>query len=384
MKWLFIISAIIAGSSVFAQDSAESKTGKWEINGYIKNMQSLYFDKNFNNSVSGNLLHNRINIKWKPSEKITTVAEVRSRLFWGEEVKLTPEFASQLRNENEIVNLQQTWINKTSLVLLSNVERLYIDYQERNWNLRIGRQRINWGETITWNPNDIFNTYNFLDFDYEERPGVDGGKFKYLLNNFSNIELACATNGNKDGSVAAIKYALNKWGYDMQIITGWYHNQPTIGAGWAGNIKEAGFKGEVQYFIPARDSLPHLNVTLESDYMFKKGWYVNFGLLYTNQGFYKPVDNWEDIHLQFSPKNLMPTKWNIMLTTSKQFTPLFTGSMSTVYAPGTNLLIIFPTFQYNIATNLDITLVWQSFFSRYQNRFQAGNHSVFLRMKWSF
>jgi hypothetical protein len=170
----------------------------------------------------------------------------------------------------------------------------------------------------------------------------------------------------------------------MQIITGWYHNQPTIGAGWAGNIKEAGFKGEVQYFIPTQDSLPHLNVTLESDYMFKKGWYVNFGLLYTNQGFYKPVDNWEDIHLKFSPKNLMPTKWNIILTTSKQFTPLFTGSMSTVYAPGTNLLIIFPTFQYNIATNLDITLVWQSFFSRYQNRFQAGNHSVFLRMKWSF
>ena len=384
MKWLFIISAIIFSSAVFAQDSVKNKTGKWEINGYIKNLESLYFDKNFNNSISGNLLHNRLNFKWKPSEKITTIAEIRNRLFWGEEVKLTPEFASQLRNENEIVNLQPIWINKTSLVLLSNVERLYLDYQQQQWNLRIGRQRINWGETITWNPNDIFNTYNFLDFDYEERPGVDGGKFKYLLNNFSNIELACATNGKKDGSVAAIKYALNKWGYDMQIITGWYHNQPTIGAGWAGNIKEAGFKGEVQYFIPSQDSLAQLNLTLESDYMFKKAWYVNLGFLYTNQGTYKPVDHWEDIHLKFSPKNLMPTKWNIIVTTSKQFTPLFIGSMSTVYAPGTDLLIIFPTFQYNIDTNLDITLVWQSFLSRFQNRFQAASHSAFLRMKWSF
>jgi len=384
VKWLFIISAIFFSSTVFAQDSTENKTDKWEITGYIKNLESLYFDKNFNNAISGNLLHNRINIKWKASDKITTVAEVRNRLFWGEEVKLTPEFVSQLRNENEIVNLQEIWINKTSLVLLSNVERLYVDYQQRNWNLRIGRQRINWGETVTWNPNDIFNTYNFLDFDYEERPGVDGGKFKYLVNDFSNIELAYATNGNKAGSVAAIKYALNKWGYDMQIITGWYHNQPTIGAGWAGNIKEAGFKGEVQYFIHSQDSLSHLNITSELDYMFKKGWYVNFGFLYSNRGNYKPVDNWEDMHLRFSPKNLMPTKWNIIATTSKQFTPLFTGSMSTVYAPGTNLLIIFPTFQYNVDTNLDITLVWQSFFSRFQKRFQAGNHSAFLRMKWSF
>lgn len=384
MKWLFIISAIVFSSSASAQDSAENKTSKWEITGYIKNLESLHFDKNFNNSISGNLLHNRLNFKWKPSEKITTVAEIRNRLFWGEEVKLTPEFVSQLRNENEIIDLQQIWINKTSLVLLSNVERLYVDYHQRKWNLRIGRQRINWGKTITWNPNDIFNTYNFLDFDYEERPGVDGGEFKYLVNDFSNVEVAYSTNGDKDGSVAAIKYAFNKWGYDMQIITGWYHNQPTIGAGWAGNIKDAGFKGEVQYFIPSQDSLTQLNVTLESDHVFKKGWYVNLGFLYTNQGTYKPVDHWEDIHLKFSPKNLMPTKWNIIITTSKQFTPLFTGSMSTVYAPGTDLLIIFPTFQYNIDTNLDITLVWQSFFSRFQNRFQAASHSAFLRMKWSF
>lgn len=152
MKWLFIISAIVFSSSASAQDSAENKTSKWEITGYIKNLESLYFDKNFNNSISGNLLHNRLNFKWKPSEKITTVAEIRNRLFWGEEVKLTPEFVSQLRNENEIIDLQQIWINKTSLVLLSNVERLYVDYHQRHWNLRIGRQRINWGKTITWNP----------------------------------------------------------------------------------------------------------------------------------------------------------------------------------------------------------------------------------------
>jgi hypothetical protein len=80
----------------------------------------------------------------------------------------------------------------------------------------------------------------------------------------------------------------------------------------------------------------------------------------------------------------MPTKWNVIVTTSKEITPLFTGSLSTIYAPGTNLLIIFPTLQYNMATNLDATLVWQSFFSQFDNKFQAVNHTAFLRMKWSF
>ena len=57
------------------------------------------------------------------------------------------------------------------------------DYRDNKINFRIGRQRINWGTTTIWNPNDIFNAYNFLDFDYEERPGMDGGKFQYIFNN---------------------------------------------------------------------------------------------------------------------------------------------------------------------------------------------------------
>lgn len=143
MKWLIIIPALIISSVCSAQDSAEAKKSKWEINGYIKNLESLSFDQNFNNSISGNLLHNRLNFKWKPSDKITAAAEFRNRLFWGEEVKLTPGFASRLRNENEKVNLQEIWINKRFLVLHSNVERLYVDYHEPEWNLRVGRQRIN-------------------------------------------------------------------------------------------------------------------------------------------------------------------------------------------------------------------------------------------------
>lgn len=384
MKWLILIPTLLISSICSAQDSSGAKKQNWEIHGYIKNMESLYFDKHFNNLISGNLLHNRLNFKWKPSDKITVDAEFRNRLFWGEEVKLTPGFASMLKNENEIVNLQKAWINKPFLVLHSNVERLYVDYHPQDWNLRVGRQRINWGVATTWNPNDIFNTYNFLDFDYEERPGSDGAKFQYRFSDFFNVEFAYAATDKKNGSVAAIKYALNKWGYDMQLITGWYKDHPTIGTGWAGNIKEAGFKGEVQYFIPKKDSASHLNITMETDYMFKKSWYLNIGFLFTSQGLYKPVNNWNEINLKFSPQNLMPTKWNVIVTTSKEITPLFTGSISTLYAPGTNLLIIFPTLQYNLATNFDLTLVWQSFFSQFENKFQGVSHSAFLRMKWSF
>lgn len=383
MKLALTIFLVIISCFAFAQDTVEIKK-KLEINGYIKNLQSFSFDKNFNNVISGNLLHNRMNLKWKPTGKFTASAELRNRLCWGEEVKITPEFAKQLKNENDFLNLQIAWVKKTNLVIHSNVERLWLDYRKQKWDIRMGRQRINWGITTTWNPNDIFNTYNFLDFDYEERPGSDAAKFQYLINDFSNIEIAASVSGKKNNAVSAVKYSFNKKGYDIQLITGWYQDQYTLGAGWAGNIKDAGFKSEVQYYFKQKDSSCHFNFCVETDYVFNNGWYINVGMLFSSNGFTKPVTNWDEINFKFSPQHLMPTKWNIISTVAKEFTPLISGNLSVVFAPGTDLLILLPALKYNIATNLDADFIWQSFFAGLQHRFQAVNHRVFLRLKFSF
>src|SRR6185437_9531764 len=145
----FTLSFAIAAD---AQDSAATSK-KLAINGYIKDLQTLIFDKDFSDLISGNLIHNRINIKWKPSAQLTGDAEFRTRLIWGDEVQLTPGFVSLLRNENEAIDMQKIWIENRSMVLLTNVERLYLDYGNDKFNIRIGRQRINWGVATTWNPN---------------------------------------------------------------------------------------------------------------------------------------------------------------------------------------------------------------------------------------
>lgn len=382
-KFLPIFFALLTVILSKAQDSA-GLPKKIIINGYVKNLETLTFNKDFKDIISGNLVHNRINLKWKPSGKITAAVEFRNRLFWGEEVKLTPGYASLLRNENEMVNLQKAWIQNKSLVVHTNVERLYVEYNDDKLNVRIGRQRINWGMNTTWNPNDIFNTYNFLDFDFEERPAVDGAKFRYIFGNFFQIEAAYSHAGKKGRDAAALQFYLNKWGYDMQFISGLYNRHITLGTGWAGSIKDAGFKGEIQYFFANKDSTDHLNLSLEGDYMFKKGWYMNLGLLYNDHGLNEPVNNWETINLKLSPENLMPTKWNMIISGAKELTPLLSANMSVLYAPGTQLLIFFPSLQYNIAANLDVTLVWQSYFAELKNVFGAVNHRCFLRIKWSF
>jgi len=209
MKWFTFIMLFLSPST-WAQDSTAAEK-KWVLNGYVKDMQTLYFNKNFDSLVSGNLVHNRINVKWKPAKTFTMAAEFRNRLFWGEEISNIPNYSEQLRNENELVNMSIIWIQKSNLVLHTNVERLWMEYNKSKWTARLGRQRINWGITTTWNPNDIFNTYNFLDFDYEERPGTDAAKVQYRFNDFSHVEMAIFP-GNSEfkpvGALTFIKSAL--------------------------------------------------------------------------------------------------------------------------------------------------------------------------------
>jgi hypothetical protein len=365
---------------LLAQDTASHKT-VWAFNGYLKDLQWIRLNKDFSKPVATNLIHNRFNLKWNKWEQWVGRLEIRNRLYWGGDVREQPGFKEQLRNQSEAVNLSVNWYDARSAILHSNLERCWIEFKKPKWNVRAGRQRINWGITNTWSPNDIFNSYNFLDFDYEERPGSDAIKTQYLLNELSHLELAVA--GTRNKPIIAANYFTNYRQYDLQANTGFYQGNFTAGLGWAGNIKNAGFKGEAQFHSSKKDGLSNLLVVLEGDYMFKNGWYVSTTFLFNDKGWDKALDSLNTLVFQVSPRNLMPTKWNFLVNTSKEITPILSGSMSLVYAPGTNLLILFPTLRYNIQTNLDLDFVWQSFFAS-ANRFQALSHIGFLRVKWSF
>ena len=77
---------------------------KWQINGHIKEIGYCVFDKQFREPASTNLLHNRINVYWKPEKSISAAVEIRNRFYWGNPISNTPGFSNLLRNENEWLN----------------------------------------------------------------------------------------------------------------------------------------------------------------------------------------------------------------------------------------------------------------------------------------
>lgn len=387
-KFLLIFISVLYYVHAFSQsDSTKKWTDKFYVSGYIKYMNTNSF-VNLDTIITDNLFHNRVNIKYYPNHNITFSLDFRNRLFYGETVEMTPHYADFIGKDNGDLDLSFNLFTSPSLILNTTIDRANIEWSKGKWNVRLGRQRINWGINMAWNPNDLFNAYNFIDFDYQERPGSDALHIQYFHKPMSQFELAYKPGKDLDHSIIAGLYKFNKKRFDFQIIGANYLTDLTLGTGWAGNLFQAGFKGEISYFQPKQnfsDTLGVLVISTSFDLTLNNGIYLNVSGLY-NSGSSKGSDlsTFQATFNNLSAKNLMPTPFTILGQISGAFSPIFGGGMTAMYLPAINGLFLIPTLNYSILENWDIDFVGQLFFANYPSKFTNVSNSVFFRLRWSY
>jgi hypothetical protein len=376
--------------SFFSQENIKNKwKEKVELSGFIKYMNTTSV-VDLDSLITDNLIHNRIRFKAYLSDKITTVIEMRNRIFYGEATRLNSSLGKQLEKDNGQVDLSFVSMDRKPLVIHSILDRAYMRYSEDNWELTIGRQRINWGVNLAFNPNDLFNAYSLVDFDYQERPGVDAVRFQYYGDDMSSFEGAIQIGNSLDSSVIAGLWKFNKWKYDFQFLAANYFKDIAIGTAWAGNIKKAGFKTEVSYFQPKSkffESNGALSLSTTLDYSFKKGTYINASILYNSSGKNKPINSsnlFQTFIGDISAKSLMPSKWTYFGQVSGAFNPALNGSFAVFYMQGINLTLFMPSIVYNINDDWELMLTAQSAFGELNTKFQSMGSGIYLRTMYSF
>jgi len=385
---LFLLINIFL-NNLFAQE----ETKKVELNGYLSNMQSVQFQDIHGEWINDNIIQNRINFNWYPTKHLTINAGLRTRLFTGESVKIIPNYGGLLKDsELGLWNMNYNVIEEQSVILNMNIDRLFLQFEKGNFSATIGRQRINWGNTFVWNPNDLFNTYSFFDFDYVERPGSDAIKLKYFTSEVSSIELAAKIDKNED-ITSALLWKFNHWNYDFQLLGGILNSSDyAIGGGWSGAIKSFDFKGEITYLRPCKnisDTIGQLMGSLMMGYTFNNSLDLKFEFLYTEiptngiSGFYQYY------YSPLSVKTLSFTEYNLFLQAGYQITPLITGSLSGMYYPAIQGYFIGPSFDFSFTDNLYASVVVQTFSGEMKNPIsllKEREYATFgyLRLKWSF
>ncbi len=380
-----------------AQDSTQSKI---DLSGYLKALGTFsHFNKDYLPPIISNaipsssedyLMHNRFDLKYYPTKKLTFGVGMRNRMFYGYRVKEDATFYNTLDEDMGLMDLSYLYWDSNELLLHTIFDRLWAQWESKKWMIRLGRQRINWGVNTVWNPNDIFNQYNYLDFDYEERPGSDALRVQYFPNFKNTVELAFSPARNFSQSVGALLFKTNKWNYDFQFLGGYFKQDIVTGLGWAGNIKNAGFKGEANYYAPlTAQTQSNFTSSLSLDYMFSSGLYGQISYLYNDLGSASPgIADFTSLNTRLlSAKDIFIFKHTILVSAGFNITPLFRADLAAMFTPELNNFILFPTLSYSLSKNLDASLVVQYFISENpleNNQVEWLSSSIYGRLKYSF
>jgi len=367
IAFLFIIS--IEGVS-------QKLNPSFSLNGYVKYLPA-YMDYSFFESENNHLIHNRINFRGYFGDNLSIGLELRNRVFFND--------IPSIQGDDGLVNMSYFIVREDNFVFNSMIDRLWLKYQKDKIEISIGRQRVNWGVNTIWNNNDLFNAYNFIDFDYIERPGSDVVRFIYTGDNLSSFELVYMPNERKGYALAGL-YKLNSFGYDFQLLAANYFNDIVLGGGWAGNIKNAGFKGELSYFFDKENIENSLSFSSSLDYSTKNGFYFLGSYLYNSNGmnesnFLSLININANV---LSPKNLMPSKHSYLLQVNKPISPPLNMSLNILYGKGIKLLYISPSLSYDISSNLDAGVIVQYFYLDNFGDFKNLLKGYYLQLKYSF
>ncbi len=383
------IAFLVAISFFFGANGQESNSRLLEVNGYLKDLRTFNLVDGLDSIVVDNLLHNRLNFSWYASDNFTAKVELRNRIFYGEVIRAIPSFGAFVDDQPGLVDLSFNLIDQKSFVFNATIDRFFLEYVKDKWEIRAGRQRINWGVNLAWNPNDIFNAYSFFDFDYEERPGSDAIRIKRYTGVASSVELAVSGGQESDDLVVAGLWKWNKWNYDFQLLAGKARNDFVIGAGWAGSIKSAGFKGEVSWFVPidknASGAFETVLWSMSVDYSFSNSLYIN-GSFLVNTGL--ESNDFSTITTfnfdQLDTKNVLPFPYATFLQLGYPINPLVSAGFSWMTFPGEKSYFLNPTLTASIFNNFDLDLIAQLFYADQNNGYEAVSKALFLRMKYSF
>ena len=194
-------------------------------------------------------------------------------------------FGSIGKTNRQAVNLSNEITQNGDFSLTHFIDRLYYKHTALNWEFAFGRQRIAWGSGRIWQPTDLFNPINPANFSKTEKDGADAASIKYFIGNFSDIEFVYNFRERWEYGNFGARYRTNISEYDLAAIAGYFDKRAVLGGDFAGNLFDAGVRGELVYsFSGETENKEFVRVILGADYQFTQDVYALIEYQYNGEG----------------------------------------------------------------------------------------------------
>lgn len=234
---------------------------------------------------------------------------------------------SSVSTRRQLGKLNWKIVEEDHFIVNHFIDRLTFRQDFNFGNIEIGRQRISWGTGRIWNPTDLFNPINPANFAKIEKDGADAISTMIYLGNFTDLNIVYNPTNDFKNSNYGFRFRTNFAGYDVSVIGGYFDDRIVTGIDFAGNLFEAGVRGEgILSFNKDNSTDNFAKFILGVDYQFTSKLYAVLEYHFNGEGKINTADyellrliNGEIINLS---KNYLYSGINYQLT------PLLTIQLS--------------------------------------------------------
>ena len=283
----------------------------------------------------------------------------------------------------QAVGLNWQVVNDDYLKVNHFIDMLYYKHFFDFGEIVFGRQVISWGTGRIWQPTDLFNPINPANFSKFEKDGADALSAKIFLGDFSDLELVYNFREKlKDGNFAG-RFRTNYKEYDISVMAGYFDKRAVVGGDFAGNLFDAGFRGEFLYSFHDKD--PDSNFVrciLGLDYQFTSKLYAMTEFQYNGEG--TTCTNCYQIDKMFMGEILNVGKYYGMAQISYEIHPLVKINLSNLTNIGDGSGYAGFTGVYSALDNLNLSLGAMLFYGKNKTEYSYFPSAFYAVVEYYF
>lgn len=323
-----------------------------KLKGSYKNLQFNTRRQSNNDLLEANL--NRLRTQWDAKLLKVFSAQViwDNELIFGNYIDSEAFQARQSSRDVPYGDLEYELSQGHNVFYGQNFYRAYGELNLDILNIRVGRQKIEWGIMRLFSPGDLFHPLPIFDVEKMERVGSTAANVLFTPWEGTKINAVYAFDQSQDRSRIAGRVTKTLGHFDVSAFGGKFLRDHIAGFDFTGDLLKAGVRGEF-YFNDADLGNNFIQASTGIDYGFTNTLYVAVEYFYNGQGTNNALTapllltsaaQIRSIHKNFSGVQL---KYDL--------TPLWTASFMTIADLNGGSFFINPETKYSFKEWLDVT-----------------------------
>jgi hypothetical protein len=403
--WLLFLPAVLAVLIFPVASRSQSRellktddlTVTW--GGYVKSLTTLTASDD--DRRWDGLLRLRVKAEAAYRDFLTLTIHYEIASLFGQSLSNRAFRRAALRDPDTFANLSWGIGDSSDYLVTHTLDRAYLTIKARSLTLMVGRQRIAWGSARFVSPLDLFNPFDPVAIDREEKTGTDALVAGISLGQFTGMSLVFAPTLPMDEASYAARFYTNFIDYDFSLVVGRFSNREVYGMDFSGQVGDVAIWGEAALYMDdaraiyavADPSSPfgfslresrreYVRAVVGAQYVFPNTLSLVVEYYYNGKGERQK----ENYNLEAALTGAEPALAQNYLfsTVGYEFTPLCTGTFLAAYNIDDRSVLLAPSVDYSITEDLYLTVGAQIGVGEEMTEYEGRPGFYYLQIRYYF